>query len=198
MRRSFLLALFACAAVVATAPAAPAASLPSGTIDCQLQPDDVYGLRFVPYIGSTPGGRIIVKANLIGTCDGSGVTGGKGPIDRVEAKLLAKLEAGTVCSDFVSTPHFGPIKLNLKWKGTVGDKTRTIAVSKTHLAQGTWDDATESIVFTAEIFKGAFAGSTTAATITIDAGSAAIMTPTCPRISGLFYAEDGLSTITVP
>lgn len=198
MRRSFLVSLFVCAAVVATASAVPAASSPSGTIACQLDPDDVFGVRFVPWISATPEGRVIVKATLVGTCDSSGVTGGKGPIDHVEAKLLAKLEPGSVCSDVVSTPHFGQIKLSLKWKGQIGGKSRTIATSKTHLVQGSWDDGGEALVFTADVFKGAFAGSTTTTTITIDAGSVASLRATCPRISGIYYAEDGLSAITVP
>ncbi len=197
MRRMYLVLILACAVVAVVAPTVRAASLPSGTITCQLAPNTDLGLRMSPYISSTPGGRIIMKDTLVGTCDSSGVSGGKGPIDRVEARLLAKLEPGTVCTDVITTPDFGQVKLSFKWKGEIGGRARTIATSKAHLVLGSWDDPTESLVFTGELFKGAFTGSTTTVRLSLHE-PVTFLTPNCPRISGVYYGVDGESSITVP
>jgi hypothetical protein len=197
MRRMCLVRILAYAVVAATGSTVLAASLPSGTITCELAPNTTLGLRISPYIDSTPGGRIIMKDTLVGTCDSSGVSGGKGPIDRVEARFLAKLEPGTVCTDLITTPDFGQVKLSFKWKGEIGGRTRTIATSKAHLVLGSWDDPTESLVFTGELFKGAFAVSTTTVRLSL-VDPVGFLTPNCPRISGIYYGVDGESSITVP
>lgn len=197
MRRLSFVAILACAAVALTAPTLLAASLPSGTITCQLAPNTDLGLRISPNISSTPGGRLIMKDTLVGTCDSSGVSGGKAAIDAVEARFVAKLDAGTVCTDLITNPAFGQVKLSFKWKGEIGGRARTVATSKSHLVQGSWDDATESLVFTGELFKGAFAGSTTTVRLSL-LDPTNFLTPTCPPISGIYYGVDGESSITVP
>jgi hypothetical protein len=56
--------------------------------------------------------------------------------------------------------------------------------------------STESLVFTAEIFKGAFAGTTTTVRLTIN--DPTFLAPNCPPISGVYYGSDGESSVTVP
>jgi hypothetical protein len=199
MRRATLVPFLVCAVVAVAAPRVAAATLPSGTITCQIDANTDLGLRMVPYIDSTPGGRIMMKDKIVGTCDSSGVTGGKGPIERFEATLVAKLAAGTVCTDLVTAPDFDKVKLGFKWKGHVGDRDDLIlATSRVHLVLGSWDDPDQALVFTGEIFKGAFSGSTTTMKLTLHEPGLAYLNPTCPPIVGVFYGTDGESELTVP
>jgi hypothetical protein len=196
-----ILAAALAAALVATVSVAAAAPLPTGTIDCQLagNDDSPYGLRFIPSISSAPSpGRITVKDNAIqGSCDASGVTGGKAPITHVEAKLLGKLAPGTTCLDVITAPHFERIKLKLKWTNVDGTgRKRVVATSAAHNFVGSYDDASEALVFTAQLLRGAFAGSAVTMRLTLD--NAAFMAGPCPTVTGIFYGADGESAITVP
>lgn len=199
MMRSILSCALA-AAVAALASAATAASPPTGTIACQVAASTgPWGLRFVPYINDVPSARrIVVKDNTIqGTCDAAGVTGGKAPITHVEGKLVAKLAPGTTCLDVITGPHFERIKLKLKWTNV--DETgrkRVVATSALHDFVGAYDDASEAVVVTAQILKGAFAGSTVAMSLTLD--DAAFFAGPCPQVTGMYYGVDGESAITVP
>jgi hypothetical protein len=198
MRRAALAPFLAAALVALAAPAVPAASVPSGTINCQIDANTDDGLRMLPSISSVPGGRVMMRGKIVGTCDNSGVTGGKAPIDRVEATLIAKLAAGTVCNDVVTTPDFDKIKLTFKWKGQVGGRTVTVGTSRVHLVLGSWDEPDNAIAFTGEVFKGAFAGTTTSLKLTIGESGVAFLNPTCPPISGVYYGQDGQSELTIP
>lgn len=186
--------------LLATTPVHPAraAAPPSGTITCTVAADGVTGLRISPPVSAlTSFIRPIIKDTAYGTCDGSGVLGGKGPIDSVEAKLLARLADGTTCLDLVTAPHFTFAKLKLKWKGPnpIG-RPRTIATSIAQLVNGTWDPATESLTFTGTLFKGAFAGSTFTLRYTLD--SPGVLSSGCAPTTAVPYGADGESSITVP
>lgn len=175
-----------------------AAPLPSGTIACVVAGDAVTGLRISPPISPMPSFiRPIIKDTAYGACDADGVLGGKGPIDSVEAKLLARLAAGSKCLDLVTAPDFTLVKLKLKWKGpnAIG-RPRTIATSIAQLVNGAWDPATESLTFTGQLFKGAFAGSTFTMRLTLD--TPGLLNATCPLTESVFYGADGDSVITVP
>lgn len=199
MRRTLVVPFVVCALVTASTAVAAAAAPPTGTIVCTLAANETTGLQFSPPISFAPSSiRLILKDKTItGGCDASKVTGGRWPITTVKAQLLAKLAAGTSCADVVTSPTFGTIKLKLRWTGVdeIG-RARTVATSAAHLVAGSWDDADGALVFTATIFRGAFAGSTVTARFTLD--NPGFLSPNCPLIEGVYYGADGESTITVP
>ena len=171
---------------------------PTGTISCAVAADGVTGLRVSPPVSAVASYiRPIIKDTTLGTCDGSGVVGGKGPIDAVEAKLLARLAEGSTCLDLVTAPQFTLVKLKLKWKGpnAVG-RPRTIATSVAQLVYGSWDAETESLTFTGVLFKGAFEGSTFTLRYTLD--SPGLLSGGCAPTTAVLYGADGESTLTVP
>lgn len=194
-----LLALAALALLLASSlDDATAGSLPMGTIACAVAADGVTGLRISPPISVlTSYIRPIIKDTAYGACDGSGVIGGQGPIDSVEAKLLARLAVGSTCLDLVTAPDFTLAKLKLKWKGpnAIG-RPRTIATSVAQLVDGAWDPVTESLTFTGVLFKGAFTGSAFTLRFTLD--SPALLRGGCAPTTTVLYGADGASILTVP
>lgn len=199
MRRALVVPFVVCALVTASTTVGRAGAPPTGTISCTLAANATTGLQFSPPISFALSSiRLILKDKTItGACDASGVSGGRWPITAVKAQLLAKLAAGTRCADVVTAPEFGTIKLKLRWTGVdeIG-RERMVATSAAHLVAGGWDDADGALVFTATIFRGAFAGSSVTARFTLD--NPGFLAPNCPPITGVYYGADGESTITVP
>src|SRR6185369_14708408 len=148
--------------VAVTAVGAGAASLPSGTISCQVTYADPLGLRFSPFISRDPSaGRILVKTTMEGTCDNSGVTGGKAPITNVQAKLVGALTPGSSSVTLTSAPNFDRVSLRIKWLTTTGDgRRKPVATSTLRFSDAQWDIDLEGLVFLSTPIKGGFAGST--------------------------------------
>ncbi len=194
MCRSILALVF----VAVTAVGAGAASLPSGTISCQVTYADTFGLRFSPFISRDPSpGRILVKTTMEGSCDDSGVTGGKAPITSVRAKLVGALTAGSSSVTLTSAPNFDRVSLRIKWLTTTGDgRRKPIATSTLRFSDAQWDTDLEGLVFLSTPIKGGFAGSTATVTITLDHPQ--MFGATSPPIVGDFYGADGDSAITIP
>ena len=197
MHRSRFALIAGLALVAATAVAASATTPPSGTTTCDVNPTSALQFAFIPFIDSTPGPTTIgVKIPMSGICDNAGVVGGRAPITHVEATVRGRLEAGSVCTTVVSPGiPYDKLKLKLKWKSFDGTRFKTVATSTTHLSAGSYDAGSESIVFTSEIFRGAFAGRTS--TIGLKLQDPSFMSPNCPRIVGLNWLSGGESTLTV-
>lgn len=197
------LALVAALAMLATtAVGAMAASLPSGTINCTVsgavdKPNGNWRLRFQPPISSVPSpNRILVSTFMRGTCDNSGVSGGKAPITNVLAHLVGKLAAGSTCASLTSAPVFERLQLKIKWQTLDGSgRLRTVANTSVRFVDADWDDGAEGLVFLSAPLKGGFAGSTSTVTLTIDQPEILTM---CPGIDGIAYGDDGESSITIP
>ncbi len=197
MSRSRLALAAALALAITSASPAAAAPLPSGTIDCQVVSTNVDGLRFQPFISSDPSpSRIRVTTTMHGTCDNSGVSGGKAPITEVDAKLVGRLVPGSTCETLTSAPHFDRLKLKIKWKAVIHGRLQTVASSTAFFVDANWDDVVEGLVLDSQPLKGAFTGSTSTATLTLN--NPAMFNSTCPRIQGDAYGADGDSSITIP
>ena len=180
------------------APRAGAASPPSGTISCPVFPVDPTYLELRPYISAEPStGRVLVKGNMVGNCDNSGVVGGKGPILSVEAKLIGKLTVGTTCSSLVNAPNFDRLRVKMKWKTTdANGREKLVATTTASFVDASWNDTDEALVFSSQPLKGAFAGSTSTVTLTLN--NAAFYEGPCPPIVGAGWGADGESSITIP
>jgi hypothetical protein len=189
----------AAALTLVVAAAANAAPLPSGTIACQVASTNVDGLRFQPYISSDPSPtRIRVTTTMQGTCDNSGVMGGKAPITELKATLAGKLAVGSTCSTLTTMPQFERLKLKIKWRGVDGNgRLKTVASTTVHFVDANWDDDVEGLVLQSQPLKGAFEGSTSTVTLALQNGNA-FFNAMCPRIEGDPFGQDGESTITIP
>jgi hypothetical protein len=207
MSRSSLVFIAALAVLLGPTAAAVAASLPSGTIGCTVvgdidKPSGTFRLRFRPPISATPStGRIRVTTYMKGTCDNSGVTGGKAPITEVRAHLVGSLKAGTSCATLTTAPVFTKLRLQIKW-ATVGsdNRLRTVAKSSVNFVDADWDADLEGLVLTSAPIKGAFGGSTSTVRISIDMPE--LFGDICQNpnaaIDGAEYGIDGNSSITIP
>lgn len=197
-RSRFALALALVLSTAATAFAA--APPPSGTIDCSVamsRPNFGFSFR-PPYLDDAPAPHGLgIKTVMDGPCDNTGVVGGRAPITHVEVKLVGHLADGTTCAIFTSTPQLKKIAFKIKWQTlNAAGNLRTVSKSLVRAGDVAWDDAAQALVFTTGPLKGAFAGSTSTVTVTLDPGS--VPNPNCPAISGLFWGSDGESSITIP
>ena len=198
MHRSRFALAAGLALVAATAAAVSAATSLSGTIACDVNPTSVLQIALRPSLtNSAPSPtRVVVKIPMSGICDDSGVVGGNAPITHVDARIRARLEAGSTCATLLSPGFpYGKLQIKLKWRSFDGTRFKTVGASATHLSGGTYDAGSESIVFTAEIFRGAFAGSTS--TIKLKLQDPALLSGSCPPIEGVNWISGGESTLTV-
>jgi hypothetical protein len=182
------------------------AAPPTGTINCVVtgdtdRPNGNWRLRFLPPISSTPSpNRMQMFTFMKGTCDNSGVTGGKAPITNVEAHLSGKLAEGTTCGTLTSAPVFEKLQLKVRWQSPNGTgRLRTIATSSARFVDADWDDGVEGLVFLSAPLKGAFAGSTATVTLTIDQPEILDPNGICQNaeIDGTAYGDDGGSSIAI-
>ncbi len=197
--RRFVLALAAAfAGLVIPVAGATAAPLPSGTISCQVFPEADTYLRIKPFINADPSpNRLRVQTTMVGTCDNSGVSGGKAPITTVEASLIGRLVRGTNCTSLLNPPQFERLKLKIKWRTIDGNgRSKPVATSTAYFVDATWDDVAKKLVLASQPLKGGFAGSTSTTTLTLEGTE--ILDENCPGLLGLAYGSDGESSITIP
>ena len=133
-----------------------------------------------------------------GTCDNSGVSGGKAPITNVHAHLVGSLAAPhTSCDAFTSAPVFDRMKLKIKWQAAdVNGRLRTVAVSSVGFVDANRDDGAGALVLTSTPLKGAFAGSLSTVTLAFDQPE--LFGPICDdgaHLDGVDYGNAGTSSI---
>lgn len=203
MRRSATALVAVCLSLLVTDDGAIAAPLPAGTISCVVagdpgRPNGDWRLRFLPPIASTPReNRIRVFTYMTGTCDNSGVTGGKAPITNVSAHLIGRLAEGTTCEALTTAPVFEKLKLKIKWQSNDG-RLRTVASTSVRFVDADWDGNIEGLVFLSTPLKGAFAGSLATITLVIDSPEvfdSGICDPT--GVDGAAYGTAGGSSIVI-
>lgn len=92
--------------------------------------------KFAKPLKNTPSTKPVkLTLKLTGSCDGSGVVGGKAPITDVTVNATLQLEAGATCS---LAPYAAskPQKLQVKWQGrNARNKPIMVATTKTTIAE---------------------------------------------------------------
>ena len=192
MCRSTLVLALTLLSLVALAPRLAVAGTPlTGTASCGTEGRFIFG-PYLPLVTSPHDFNIRLKGKLqSGTCDGTGVTGGRAPLRKVTVSLRGIMPQGTDCESFLDSIAFSKSAVTVKWQG-INDAGRTVALgsSKSTVESASYDSGAERFVITtAPIAKGAFLGSTLS--IALPLGDLPEYTRVCNLV---LQGEGGFST----
>ena len=203
MRRTILGFAVAFVLIAQTAQQAPAREPLTGTISCTAEGFLDYGRPYLPGELLEPLDRPMRISGRTDSamCDESGVVGSPYQLYTVDARLKAKLAAGSSCLTFLDTlPLTGTVKL--RWIGNKLGNPVSLGSSRATIASAAYDSVAEGwVVVTNPIKSGAFAGSVARLNFkffTDDGTSYAELCDSEYRFSGWQFTDGNPLVIDIP